>query len=576
MKKTDCFLSRILPKRQKGRFRKRRAALLLLLLPAAAMLLIPLMTAFSAYADGEGFSYQITSVSPTSGSVQNEQHFDIMYGEPLVLDISVSQPCKLSVMIMGFSSRHLLYQVTKLSDTQFRVSLSPEENVTYEGTQAACFYFLDEEDNIISQGKLYIQALEFQVKSVTMEKKSVKLRVGESMQLRAVTNPVSAPAGANISISWESDSTAIAEVSEDGVVTAKALGQTTIYAFASPSFSFLYDTCSVEVVDSIPAEGIAVAYVEGSGGGFADGVLTLGEAETASLTAELTPENASEPVTWESSDPSIAAVDSSGGITGVSMGNATVTAKAGTQTDSVEVRVLRSVAAVPADCTNDGTKAHWQDKDGNAFADSAGRFPLSDTQIPALGHNWYAWETNPTNPALRDRECARCHVSETQVDPNLVFGVTDGDNAAYIKGSNEDLLLTVDRINYPAASNKVNVFHCFEQGGTVTVTGPDNYRKVLGSGDFDAEEGSLKLTLKASYLEGLQPGAYSFVVTFVVAPDYPTVDSKPGTFTVAAPAASDTPDTGESVMAVTFAVVLMTLAVCGCAFVFFRKRRTQA
>ena len=184
---------------------------------------------------------------------------------------------------------------------------------------------------------------------------------------------------------------------------------------------------------------------------------------------------------------------------------------------------------------------------------------------------------NQNNPALRERECARCHATETQVDPNLIFGVTEGNNAVYTKGSNEDIPLTIDRVEYPAASNKVNVFRCFDQGGTVTVTGPGNYRKVLSGSDFGAEEGSLKLTLKASYLEELAPGQYSLVVTFVVASDYPTVDSKPASFSVAVPtpAGTDSPDTGESGMTGTISLVLMLLAAYGGVYAVSRRRRIE-
>ena len=606
MKKTTLFISHILTKRKKGNPRGRRTAMTLLLLPAAAMLLIPLLSAFSAFADGEDFSYQITSVSPTSGSVHYNQHFDIMYGEPLVLDVSASQSCKLEIIMLGFASRNISRQITKISDTQYRVTFSPDENVNYEGDNAAYLYFSDADDNLFANFKLSLKAKAFEVRSITINKHSIKLRVGESYPLQAVTDPVSAPPEVNMHIEWESDNPGIAEVSADGVLTAKALGHATIYAFAHPNLLLLHDICGVDVVESIPAESVAIGYVEGSGGGFADGVLTLGEAEHASLTAELIPENASDTVQWESSDPGVAAVDSSGGITAGSMGNATVTVRAGEQTDSVVVRVLRHVASVSADCTNDGNKEHWQDKDGNAYSSSKGTSRISDIRIPALGHNWGAWEvTTPatceeageeTRTCTRDashketREIAALghnwgewtvtkEATETEAgeeervcqnDPSHKetrkisaqpddYSFTDDSTFKWKKGSKDGLLMEIENISNPADDPAT-----FEKLVAVYVDG----NKLTPHTDYTAEAGSIRLTLLPGYLNKLSNGEHTLKVVL-------TVTTIKHTFTVTAPASTDAPSTGENGLTIAVSFVLLACALAGCAFSFLRKRKAQ-
>ena len=198
-------------------------------------------------------------------------------------------------------------------------------------------------------------------------------------------------------------------------------------------------------------------------------------------------------------------------------------------------------------------------------------------EIPALNHNWYAWTQKQDYPGMIERDCADCHTHEERIAYDLEFLVTGGDGQTYTKGSKQPLTIKFDKQYWPDLK-KVNVYEMFTSNdGTVNVTAPDGTVTTLGAGDFTPSEGSLNVTLAAEYLEGLEDGNYSLTVTFVVAPDYPKT-SAPATFTIGspAPAGSDSPDTGESVMAMTFAVVLMTLAVCGCAFVFFRKRRTQA
>ena len=65
--------------------------------------------------------------------------------------------------------------------------------------------------------------------------------------------------------------------------------------------------------------------------------LTLYEGETGALNAAVTPERT--PVTWTSSDPIVATVDADGVVTAHNRGTATITARAGTASDTCEVTV---------------------------------------------------------------------------------------------------------------------------------------------------------------------------------------------------------------------------------------------
>ena len=552
MKKTAHFLSHVFPKRQKGNLLGKRKAMTFLLFPAA-MLFIPLLSAFSAFADGEGFSYQIVSVSPASGSVHNEQRFEIMYGEPLVLEVSASQTCKLEVSKLGFASRNISLRVTRISDTQYRVTFSPDENEDYEGSNTAYLAFRDADDTLLAECKLHLQATAFHVRSVTIEKKTVKMLLGQSCQLHAALVPSSAPEGVDMGVTWESDDPDVADVSEDGVVIAKALGSTIICAFGYPQSSLVYDTCSVEVVDNIPTENIALSYVEGSGSSYADATLTLAEGERADFTADVTPDNSTDTVTWESSDAGIVSVDGSGGVTAVSMGSASVTARAGGKSASVTVRVLKYVPGIPANCSNDGNTEYWQDKDGKKYADSTGTEEITDTLIPSLGHSWGEWEV--TTPAtceeagVETRTCTRdashketreiaalghdwgewtVTKEATETEAGEKERVCQNDNShketqpipargadhyeftvdnafQWTKGSSDGLKMVIKN----TSGDDGETFGKFKD---VYVDGS----KLTRDTDYTAQAGSIAITLSAEYLNSLSAGEHTLKVELTV------------------------------------------------------------
>lgn len=98
-------------------------------------------------------------------------------------------------------------------------------------------------------------------------------------------------------------------------------------------------------IDKAPANATLVITVAGSDVAVTEVKITstvteVTAGETITLTAEVSPENATDKtVTWSSSDTAIATVDSTGKVTGVAAGTATITAKAGEKTATVEVTV---------------------------------------------------------------------------------------------------------------------------------------------------------------------------------------------------------------------------------------------
>ena len=158
------------------------------------------------------------------------------------------------------------------------------------------------------------------VESVTLDQEYLEIHVGETAVLSAVV----APDNAQYVLSWESSDEAIATVA-DGTVTAVAIGNATVTVTAGDKT----DECLVTVVP-VPVEEIQIepASLE----------ITVGQ--TASLTATVLPENATDKtVTWSSSDESIATVVD-GTVTAISAGNAEIYAKSGNIQATCPVTVL--------------------------------------------------------------------------------------------------------------------------------------------------------------------------------------------------------------------------------------------
>ena len=158
---------------------------------------------------------------------------------------------------------------------------------------STCTPFLDEEG--------YIKALN---PTLSLSATSLSLYPSGTATLTATLSPATSE-----SISWSSSSTSVATVDSNGKVTAYAKGTATITATSFISGK----TASCAVTVSTHAVTLSSSTLQLYTGG------------TATLTATITP-SVSGSVTWSSSNYSIVTVDSSGLVTALQMGSATITA----------------------------------------------------------------------------------------------------------------------------------------------------------------------------------------------------------------------------------------------------------
>ncbi len=164
------------------------------------------------------------------------------------------------------------------------------------------------------------------VSGILLDPTAVRLEVGDTAALLAQALPDTAW---NKNISWYSSDEAVASVSSEGVVTANALGKAEITAVTEDGGYKASCAVSVEVF----AESVTLDRAEA--------VLVRGESLT--LTAAVSPADATDKsVLWQSDNAGVAAV-SEGTVTAVSPGTAVITAVTndGGYADSCVVRVIR-------------------------------------------------------------------------------------------------------------------------------------------------------------------------------------------------------------------------------------------
>ena len=145
-----------------------------------------------------------------------------------------------------------------------------------------------------------------------------------------LTAAVFARNGADSTVTWSSSDVNVAIVDSTGVVTGVSAGTATITVtskFDSSQIASQTITVPTPAVDSVTIAGMDSVFVKG----------------TIALTATVFARNgADSTVTWSSSDVNVAIVDSTGVVTGVSAGTATITVTSkfdASQTASKEIRI---------------------------------------------------------------------------------------------------------------------------------------------------------------------------------------------------------------------------------------------
>lgn len=258
------------------------------------------------------------------------------------------------------------------------------------------------------------------VTGVSVTPTSLSLTAGDTYKLGATISPSNAT---NPNVSWSSSNTSVATVASDGTVTAKAAGSATITCTTADGGKKA--TCSVTV---------KAATISVTGVSLNQSSLSLTEGNTATLTATVSPSNATnKAVNWSSSNTSIATVSSSGIVTAKSAGSATITCT--TQDGSKKATCVVNVqaatnVAVDLGMVVDGKKILWAS------------FNLGATKEYEYG-DYYAWgetETKSVYSWSTYKYCKGSFSSLTKYNTSNAYGSVDNktvleeaDDVAHVK-----------------------------------------------------------------------------------------------------------------------------------------------
>ncbi len=184
------------------------------------------------------------------------------------------------------------------------------------------------------------------VKSVSFELNSIKVFKGKTATLYPIIEPQNAY---NKNLTWTSSNTAVATVSANGVVTAKASGTATI-------------TCTTKDGTNLKASCTVTVGSKLTGLKLNAGSLTWEKGKAGRFTPVLTPADAITTLSWKSLNPTVATIDGTGKIVTKQAGTAIIVCQSADGTNlKAYCRVLVTDSSKPSTRYNEYFKNYFRD-----------------------------------------------------------------------------------------------------------------------------------------------------------------------------------------------------------------------
>ena len=282
------------------------------------------------------------------------------------------------------------------------------------------------------------------VSQIILSQNNLELWVNQSVTLSTVILPNNAT---NKKIIWISSNPEIVTIDENGKLKAQSSGNCVIVA-TSCDGSDVSATCAVTVTKPIPVSGIILSETE----------ISLKEGKSVTLTASVTPSDASDKsVVWSSSDETIASVSQDGVVTAVSKGSAYITATSADGSGlsaSCTVNVVKPVSGIVLSETEISLKK------GESVILTASVTPSDATNTDLI---WYSEDENVAS-----------------VDNGLVTAIGEGRTYIIVEsldGANivEKCKVIVDKSTW-IESNVYDTIRVFVENGELYIANVPNYK----------------------------------------------------------------------------------------------------
>lgn len=226
-----------------------------------------------------------------------------------------------------------------------------------------------------------------------------------SQQLQATVRDRSGTEVTAATVNWTSSDTLVAAVSGTGLVTARRVGQAQVVA----EFQGKSDTAKVAVKSTVGSLTLSADSLD---------LWTTTGARLAATLRDTLGAAIALPVTWRSSDPAVAAVDSAGNVTAERGGTAVITAESAGRSASAKL-VVRGISFASVE-SGDAPFACGLGEDGKTYC-------WGDNSVSELGQGL-------TRPCYRDCPYVRTPVSV----PAPVRFTTVDTRSAYVCALGED------------------------------------------------------------------------------------------------------------------------------------------
>jgi len=276
--------------------------------------------------------------------------------------------------------------------------------------------------------------------SVAIAPSSVSLTQGATAQLSTTVKDTSGNVLTGMIVTWSSSNTNVATVSSSGLVTALAAGNATITATAGGVSA----TASV-AVQSLPVPVASVSMSPSSA--------SMVPGDTVTITA--TPRDSTgtalggRTITWSSSNTSVAKVSSSGLVTAVAVGSATISAtsegKTGNAGITVSAAPVASVSVSPhsASVVTNGTvqlSVTLRDANGNVLTGRTIVWSSSDSGTATVNGSGLVTGATPGTAEIYAVSEGHSDSSTVTVTAPAVASVSVSPNSATLRVSNTSQL----------------------------------------------------------------------------------------------------------------------------------------